>query len=139
MSQIAVGDLTYYLERNGFYPRREDIEAILRRLDHNADQALSYVDFCELTTITDPHATGQSPQKDSQQTFQSPTKTVNKNVVAAADQKPVATFNVDNKETLKPAKASTTPVKSQVRIDAEKAANDERLKVEAIIAKERLE
>jgi Ca2+-binding EF-hand superfamily protein len=61
MSQIAVGDLTYYLERNGFYPRREDIEAILRRLDHNADQALSYVDFCELTTITDPKATSQSP------------------------------------------------------------------------------
>lgn len=62
-SQIAVGDLTYYLERNGFYPRREDIEAILRRLDHNADQALSYVDFCELTTISDPNASAGSPQK----------------------------------------------------------------------------
>jgi Ca2+-binding EF-hand superfamily protein len=51
MSQISVGDLTYFLERNGFYPRREDIESILRRLDHNGDQSLSYVDFCELTTI----------------------------------------------------------------------------------------
>lgn len=51
MSQINIGDLTYWCERNGFYPRREDIEAILRRLDHNADQALSYSDFCELTTI----------------------------------------------------------------------------------------
>jgi hypothetical protein len=36
-SQIGVSDLSYFLERNGFYPRREDIEAILRRLDHNAD------------------------------------------------------------------------------------------------------
>lgn len=102
MSQIAVGDLTYYLERNGFYPRREDIEAILRRLDHNADQALSYVDFCELTTITDPNATGSSPQKDSplKTSFQSPAKTAGKTVIA--DSKPVQQFNVDTKETLKP-------------------------------------
>jgi Ca2+-binding EF-hand superfamily protein len=50
-AQISVCDLTLFLERNGFYPRRDDIEAILRRLDHNADQALSYAEFCELTTI----------------------------------------------------------------------------------------
>lgn len=50
-SQISVCDLSIFLERNGFYPRRDDIEAILRRLDHNADQTLSYAEFCELTTI----------------------------------------------------------------------------------------
>lgn len=36
-NQISVHDLTHFLEKNGFYPRREDIEAILRRMDHNAD------------------------------------------------------------------------------------------------------
>jgi len=62
-TQIAVGDLNIFLERNGFFPRREDIEAILRRLDHNADQLLSYVEFCELTTISDPNTSSASPEK----------------------------------------------------------------------------
>jgi hypothetical protein len=42
-------DLIYFLEKNGFYPRREDIEAILRRLDHDANKMLSFEEFCELT------------------------------------------------------------------------------------------
>lgn len=36
-AQISLHNLTFYLERNGFYPRREDLDAIMRRLDHNAD------------------------------------------------------------------------------------------------------
>jgi hypothetical protein len=63
LSQISVGDLSYYLERNGFFPRREDIEAVLRRIDHNADQLLSYAEFCELTTITNPNVSSSSPEK----------------------------------------------------------------------------
>lgn len=46
---ICVPDLIRYLERNGFYPRREDIEAILRRVDHDANHMISYDEFCELT------------------------------------------------------------------------------------------
>jgi len=37
LSYIHVADLTRYLENNGFWPRAEDIEAILRRIDHDAD------------------------------------------------------------------------------------------------------
>lgn len=83
-SQISVGDVTYFLERNGFFPRREDIEAILRRIDHNADQSLSYAEFCELTTIVDPNTTSASPEKlpesplkeeRKDETFDSPQKT----------------------------------------------------------------
>lgn len=40
-------DLIAFLEKNGFYPRREDIEAILRRLDHDANKMLSFEEFCE--------------------------------------------------------------------------------------------
>ena len=39
------------LEKNGFYPRREDIEAILRRMDHDANRQISYDEFCELACV----------------------------------------------------------------------------------------
>jgi hypothetical protein len=54
-SKILIGPLTDYLEKNGFYPRKSDIESILRRIDHDADQAISYAEFCELTTVLDPN------------------------------------------------------------------------------------
>ena len=41
-------DLIFYLETNGFYPRREDVEAILRRMDHDANRQINYDEFCEL-------------------------------------------------------------------------------------------
>ena len=48
---ISMPDLIFYLEKNGFYPRREDIEAILRRMDHDANRQLTYDEFCELTCV----------------------------------------------------------------------------------------
>ena len=50
---ICMPDLITFLENNGFYPRREDIEAILRRLDHDANRMRSYDEFCELTAVQD--------------------------------------------------------------------------------------
>lgn len=44
-------DLIMYLEQNGFHPRTEDLEAILRRCDHDADRALSFDEFCEVTEM----------------------------------------------------------------------------------------
>jgi len=46
---ISMSDLIYFLENNGFYPRTEDLEAILRRCDHDADRALNFEEFCEVT------------------------------------------------------------------------------------------
>ena len=39
--------LIEFLEQNGFYPRTEDLEAILRRCDHDADRHLTFEEFCE--------------------------------------------------------------------------------------------
>ncbi len=47
-------DLIFYLERNSFFPRREDVEAILRRCDHDANRMISYAEFCELTCVAEP-------------------------------------------------------------------------------------
>ena len=47
-SAINMPDLISYLESNGFYPRREDVEAILRRMDHDANRQVNYDEFCEL-------------------------------------------------------------------------------------------
>lgn len=44
-----MSDLIYFLEQNGFYPRTEDLEAILRRCDHDADRSLNFEEFCEIT------------------------------------------------------------------------------------------
>jgi hypothetical protein len=48
---ISMSNLILYLETNGFHPRTEDLEAILRRCDHDADRALSYEELCELTEL----------------------------------------------------------------------------------------
>lgn len=48
---ITMPDLISYLERNSFFPRREDVEAILRRCDHDANRQISYAEFCELASI----------------------------------------------------------------------------------------
>ena len=44
-------DLIVYLEDNGFHPRTSDIEAILRRCDHDADRAFSFEEFNELIDL----------------------------------------------------------------------------------------
>jgi len=38
-------DLIFYLEMHAYHPRTEEIEAILRRCDHDSDGALSYEEF----------------------------------------------------------------------------------------------
>lgn len=61
-----MSDLIFYLENNGFYPRTEDLEAILRRCDHDADRALSFEEFCEIAEIVGQVADSQkaeSPEK----------------------------------------------------------------------------
>jgi hypothetical protein len=48
---ISMSDLIAFLEQNGFYPRTEDLEAILRRCDHDADRSLSFEEFSEITQL----------------------------------------------------------------------------------------
>lgn len=48
---ISMSDLIYFLENNGFYPRTEDLEAILRRCDHDADRAFTIEEFSEITQL----------------------------------------------------------------------------------------
>jgi hypothetical protein len=52
------------LERNGFYPRESDLEAILRRCDHSGDKELSYSEFCEATEVLIP---GQSREQEEEE------------------------------------------------------------------------
>lgn len=69
---ISTYGLTQYLERNGFYPRESDLEAILRRCDHSGDKELSYTEFCEAIEVLipgkssedDDEGNGPSDQKD---------------------------------------------------------------------------
>ena len=61
-----MADLTSYLENNGFYPCEDDINAICRRCDHDANRSISFSEFCELTAITDP---GQEPPEDLMSDF----------------------------------------------------------------------
>ena len=39
------------MENNGFHPRTEDLESILRRCDHDADRMLSFEEFCETIEV----------------------------------------------------------------------------------------
>ena len=57
--------LSAYLEQNGFYPCEEDLNAILRRCDHDANRMISFGEFCELTGVKDD--TGNMPPQDYHQ------------------------------------------------------------------------
>ena len=50
---IILESLNRFLTVNGFYTRLTDTDAILRRFDHNANQALDYAEFHELCTGQD--------------------------------------------------------------------------------------
>ena len=50
---INMPDLITYLERNSFFPRREDVEAILRRCDHDGNRVISYAEFCEISGVVE--------------------------------------------------------------------------------------
>ena len=60
-------ELITYCERNQFYPRREDIEAILRRVDHDANRMISYEEFCEIASVTshDRQPAEDQPKQES--------------------------------------------------------------------------
>ena len=58
-------DLIPYLEKNNFFPRKEDIEAILRRCDHDANRMISYAEFCELTAVQEPDAQEYDEQMET--------------------------------------------------------------------------
>lgn len=44
-------DLIWFLDTNGFQPKTEDLEAILRRCDHDADRSLSLEEFAEALNV----------------------------------------------------------------------------------------
>lgn len=130
-SQICVPDLTSYLESNGFWPRCEDIEAILRRVDHDANQMMSYEEFCELASISDPHANPASPerqesplksQKDDNRSFASPSKVTSDPVDPGTE--PVKKFDLSQEQSA--TKKIVSPEKREQRASAEKSANEER-------------
>lgn len=64
---INMPDLIFFLEKNSFFPRREDVEAILRRCDHDANRQINFSEFSELTsTERAPQASRAQPaQADS--------------------------------------------------------------------------
>ncbi len=47
---ILVTSLSRFLSYNGFHTGQTDTDAILRRFDPNANQALDYAEFHELVT-----------------------------------------------------------------------------------------
>lgn len=49
---MSMADLIFFMEDNSYHPRTEDLEAILRRCDHDADRAFSLEEFFELTCLT---------------------------------------------------------------------------------------
>mmetsp|Transcript_17028 Transcript_17028/g.26306 ORF Transcript_17028/g.26306 Transcript_17028/m.26306 type:complete len:228 (+) Transcript_17028:241-924(+) len=69
---ISMTQLTRYLESNGFHPRTEDVEAILRRCDHDSDQQLSFDEFAELTEL--PGASNSGEENPEERPDDSPQK-----------------------------------------------------------------
>ena len=47
-TEIKMEDLIQFLDQHGFYAKTEDLEAILRRCDHDADRSISFEEFAEI-------------------------------------------------------------------------------------------
>ena len=87
--------LIIYLEDNGFHPRTEDLEAILRRCDHDADRCLSYDEFCELTEL--PNTDGfdeESIIHDTKTNMENPER---KEIQETVNQSPMKRSNSNNR------------------------------------------
>lgn len=50
-NDIQIQDLIWFFDMNGFQAKTEDLEAILRRCDHDADRSLSLEEFAEALNI----------------------------------------------------------------------------------------
>ena len=48
---MSMTDLNYFMKQNSKGLKTEGLEALLRRCDHDADRALSYDEFCDLTEL----------------------------------------------------------------------------------------
>ena len=59
--------MTRYLEDNRFYPRQNDIEAILRRVDHSGDQQLSFEEFSEVVEASPPANEAQAEAENNEE------------------------------------------------------------------------
>jgi Ca2+-binding EF-hand superfamily protein len=43
--------LIQFFEQNGYYAKTEEMEAILRRCDHDGDRFIGFDEFCEVTGL----------------------------------------------------------------------------------------
>jgi Ca2+-binding EF-hand superfamily protein len=52
--KIRVSDIVDFLRQQALMnPKKEELEAILRRCDHEADQMISFEEFCEIVSSND--------------------------------------------------------------------------------------
>ena len=53
--KIRVQDIVNFMRDEAHMnPKKEELEAILRRCDHEADQMISYEEFCEIVSSNAP-------------------------------------------------------------------------------------
>lgn len=88
---------------------------------------IAYDEFCELTTILDPTSSAASPTKHDQSPLRDEKKEPSV-FSSPGDDKPVKTFELS--ETKPVTKQATSPEKLRDRSEAEKAADEERKRIE---------
>ncbi len=129
---VCVPDLLRFCETHGFFPRREDVEAILRRVDHDANQLISYDEFCELTQVQDATASPASPLKQP-----SPPATEESKEAAVASPAKKLDLSESEKVTLKKSSpaACLSPeqreAKEKSRADVQARIDNERARLDA--------
>lgn len=63
---IKLDTLIRFLESHGFYPKREDLEAILRRCNHDGNLMLNYEEFCEATSVNEYNLSAEEAEAKHQ-------------------------------------------------------------------------
>lgn len=63
--KISLDSLIRFLESQRFFPKREDLEAILRRVDHKGDHSINFEEFCEITSLNEFNLSPEEAELES--------------------------------------------------------------------------
>lgn len=136
---IQVTDLVGFLERNSFYPRSDDIEAILRRCDHDANRQISYAEFCESTSLDGvPSFQSNGPREELSASVKEDKEINDRVEESVEEQKESANKSSAKRRTRQTADDNLTPAQRQIKRDEEeRIASQTRAEIEQQIEADR--
>lgn len=86
-NEIELNDFVNFLQKHKFYAGRDDLEAILRRVDHTGNQKIDFEEFCEATSVNERNLSPEEAEEELSVQKSSPGKKALEKDVIETEQK----------------------------------------------------